>query len=183
MATLQSQKSMALHASMPQNQQESTTPMQLTMDEIKAEAKRIVPPLTPDSWKGNQGKVGILGGCKEYTGAPFFVAMAALKVIQGGAHEVARTTLGARDARHGRPLCMSVYNTTTHPTSGTCAGGRRPGARLHQQGRRADRQGVLARNHRAPLLFREHRLQARRGAPGCCDAELEVGGACALAVV
>ncbi len=52
----------------------------LSTDEIKAEVKRIVPPFTSDSYKGAQGVLGILGGCVEYTGAPYFTAMACLKV-------------------------------------------------------------------------------------------------------
>ena len=31
-------------------------------------------------YKGQAGKIAVVGGCREYTGAPFFAAMAALKV-------------------------------------------------------------------------------------------------------
>jgi hypothetical protein len=30
--------------------------------------------------KGQNGKVGVLGGCREYTGAPYFAGIAAVKV-------------------------------------------------------------------------------------------------------
>ncbi len=31
------------------------------------------------NYKGQQGKVGIVGGCREYTGAPYFAAASAVK--------------------------------------------------------------------------------------------------------
>mmetsp|Transcript_19955 Transcript_19955/g.34404 ORF Transcript_19955/g.34404 Transcript_19955/m.34404 type:complete len:342 (+) Transcript_19955:71-1096(+) len=60
--------------------------MALSQDELKSEVKRCVPPLSADSWKGQAGKVGVLGGCTTYTGPPYFTAMAALKVGADLAH-------------------------------------------------------------------------------------------------
>eukprot|EP00934_Nitzschia_sp_Nitz4_P009410 Nitzschia sp. Nitz4//scaffold116_size91068//47064//48282//NITZ4_004958-RA/size91068-processed-gene-0.28-mRNA-1//1//CDS//3329533578//9400//frame0 len=40
----------------------------------------VLPPLAPDSYKGSSGRIGILGGSARYTGAPFYAAMASLKV-------------------------------------------------------------------------------------------------------
>ncbi|XP_038673887.1 ATP-dependent (S)-NAD(P)H-hydrate dehydratase [Scyliorhinus canicula] len=42
--------------------------------------RNIVPPLTEKKHKGQDGKIGIVGGCTEYTGAPYFAAIASLKV-------------------------------------------------------------------------------------------------------
>jgi NAD(P)H-hydrate repair Nnr-like enzyme with NAD(P)H-hydrate dehydratase domain len=42
--------------------------------------KALIPPLAEDSYKGQAGKVGVIGGCREYSGAPFFAAYSALKV-------------------------------------------------------------------------------------------------------
>lgn len=42
--------------------------------------KSIVPPLTSKKHKGQDGRIGIIGGCQEYTGAPYFAAISALKV-------------------------------------------------------------------------------------------------------
>lgn len=39
----------------------------------------IIPPLTHESHKGQAGRIGIIGGCREYTGAPYFAAISALK--------------------------------------------------------------------------------------------------------
>jgi len=36
--------------------------------------------LAADKYKGQAGKIAVVGGCREYTGAPFFASMAALKV-------------------------------------------------------------------------------------------------------
>lgn len=40
----------------------------------------IIPELTNDKYKGQAGKVAVIGGCREYTGAPFFASYSALKV-------------------------------------------------------------------------------------------------------
>ncbi|CAK6442732.1 unnamed protein product [Pipistrellus nathusii] len=42
--------------------------------------KNIIPPLTTKKYKGQAGRIGIVGGCQEYTGAPYFAAISALKV-------------------------------------------------------------------------------------------------------
>lgn len=42
-------------------------------------AKLIVPPLTYQTHKGEMGRIGIIGGSKDYTGAPFYASDAALK--------------------------------------------------------------------------------------------------------
>jgi ATP-dependent NAD(P)H-hydrate dehydratase len=46
----------------------------------------MVPPLTPSKHKGQAGKIGVVGGCAEYTGAPFFAAIAALRIGADLAH-------------------------------------------------------------------------------------------------
>ncbi|XP_036894260.1 ATP-dependent (S)-NAD(P)H-hydrate dehydratase isoform X2 [Sturnira hondurensis] len=42
--------------------------------------RNIIPPLTAKKHKGQDGRIGIVGGCQEYTGAPYFAAISALKV-------------------------------------------------------------------------------------------------------
>ncbi|XP_047226947.1 ATP-dependent (S)-NAD(P)H-hydrate dehydratase isoform X2 [Girardinichthys multiradiatus] len=49
-------------------------------DDIVPLVKSIVPPLTSKKHKGQDGRIGIIGGCKDYTGAPYFAAISALKV-------------------------------------------------------------------------------------------------------
>ena len=36
-------------------------------------------PLTQHSHKGSSGRIGVLGGCAQYTGAPYYAAMSSLK--------------------------------------------------------------------------------------------------------
>jgi ATP-dependent NAD(P)H-hydrate dehydratase len=45
-----------------------------------ARLRALVPPLAAASYKGHAGKIGVLGGCAEYTGAPFYAALSALKI-------------------------------------------------------------------------------------------------------
>ena len=44
--------------------------------------KRAIPQYTPEDHKGSCGRIGVVGGCKEYTGAPFF---AAISILRAGA--------------------------------------------------------------------------------------------------
>ncbi|KAI7842630.1 hypothetical protein COHA_003734 [Chlorella ohadii] len=48
--------------------------------ELLRRVAQLVPDLAPDKYKGQAGKIAVVGGCREYTGAPFFASMAALKV-------------------------------------------------------------------------------------------------------
>lgn len=40
----------------------------------------IIPPMLYDNHKGQAGRIGVLGGSAEYTGAPFFAGMSALRL-------------------------------------------------------------------------------------------------------
>ncbi|KAM9674586.1 ATP-dependent (S)-NAD(P)H-hydrate dehydratase isoform 2-T2 [Dama dama] len=42
--------------------------------------RNVVPSLTTKKYKGQDGRIGVVGGCREYTGAPYFAAISALKV-------------------------------------------------------------------------------------------------------
>lgn len=42
--------------------------------------RQLAPPLANSRYKGQAGRVGVFGGCIEYTGAPFFAAISSLKV-------------------------------------------------------------------------------------------------------
>ncbi|XP_042903547.1 ATP-dependent (S)-NAD(P)H-hydrate dehydratase [Parasteatoda tepidariorum] len=48
--------------------------------DFKEELLSIIPPLSVDSHKGAAGRIGIVGGSKNYTGAPYYAAISALKV-------------------------------------------------------------------------------------------------------
>ncbi|KAF3330908.1 ATP-dependent (S)-NAD(P)H-hydrate dehydratase [Carex littledalei] len=42
--------------------------------------RRITPVLDRTRYKGQAGRIAIIGGCREYTGAPYFTAISALKI-------------------------------------------------------------------------------------------------------
>lgn len=44
------------------------------------QAQDLVPKLTHGKYKGQAGKIAVIGGCREYTGAPYFSAISALRV-------------------------------------------------------------------------------------------------------
>ncbi|OXB60594.1 hypothetical protein ASZ78_007458 [Callipepla squamata] len=50
------------------------------MENIFQLVRNVIPPLTGKRHKGQDGRIGIVGGCREYTGAPYFAAITALKV-------------------------------------------------------------------------------------------------------
>ncbi|KAF3457192.1 hypothetical protein FNV43_RR01849 [Rhamnella rubrinervis] len=68
-------------------------PLQKRMQEVKsiggpsveADAENILraitPTLDPSRHKGQAGKIAVIGGCREYTGAPYFAAISALKIV------------------------------------------------------------------------------------------------------
>ncbi|KAH7091889.1 YjeF domain-containing protein [Auriculariales sp. MPI-PUGE-AT-0066] len=49
-------------------------------DKLLAQVKQLIPPLTGKLHKGQAGRVAVVGGAEEYSGAPFFAAMSALRV-------------------------------------------------------------------------------------------------------
>lgn len=48
--------------------------------------KNSFPPLKYDSRKGENGRVGVIGGSFEFTGAPYYAAISSLKVGGDLAH-------------------------------------------------------------------------------------------------
>ena len=42
-------------------------------------SRQLIPQLSSARYKGQAGKIGVIGGCAEYTGAPYYAAIAALK--------------------------------------------------------------------------------------------------------
>ena len=56
--------------------------IQFTKEDIQA----IIPPLKHELHKGQCGRIGVIGGSREYTGAPYFAAMTALRLGADLAH-------------------------------------------------------------------------------------------------
>ncbi|KAI5995558.1 Ribokinase-like protein [Pisolithus albus] len=59
---------------------------------IIEQIKQIVPPLNGTLHKGQSGRVGVLGGALDYTGAPFFAAMSALRLGADLSHVICAPT-------------------------------------------------------------------------------------------
>jgi len=51
-----------------------------THEQLLHEFAKLIPVLDGRSYKGQHGKVGIVGGCVEYTGAPFFASQSSMLV-------------------------------------------------------------------------------------------------------
>lgn len=51
-------------------------------------SRRLIPPLSAALHKGQAGKIGVFGGCEDYTGAPFFAAHSAALVGADLSHVV-----------------------------------------------------------------------------------------------
>ncbi|SPO32074.1 probable ATP-dependent (S)-NAD(P)H-hydrate dehydratase [Ustilago trichophora] len=50
-----------------------------TQATLMASVKRIIPPLSSSKHKGQAGRIGIVGGSRDYTGAPFFASMSSMR--------------------------------------------------------------------------------------------------------
>lgn len=53
----------------------------MTEGNILDSIRSCVPVLNEKLYKGNCGRLGVIGGCKEYTGAPYFAAITILKMV------------------------------------------------------------------------------------------------------
>jgi ATP-dependent NAD(P)H-hydrate dehydratase len=59
---------------------ESDNGISQTEAQLLKASRTIVPSLRHDLYKGKAGRIGVIGGSFEYTGAPYFAAISALKV-------------------------------------------------------------------------------------------------------
>lgn len=59
----------------------SKDPMKVTRDLILSRVKQIIPPLGGRAHKGQMGRIGVVGGCFEYTGAPYMSCISAVKCV------------------------------------------------------------------------------------------------------
>ncbi|KAK4683608.1 ATP-dependent NAD(P)H-hydrate dehydratase, partial [Tremellales sp. Uapishka_1] len=56
---------------------------------------KMIPPLSPKLHKGQAGRIGVLGGSGDYSGAPFFSAMGAMRFGADLAHVICEPGAGA----------------------------------------------------------------------------------------
>jgi ATP-dependent NAD(P)H-hydrate dehydratase len=77
--------------------------------------KSLIPPLDQAKYKGQAGKVAVIGGCREYTGAPFFAAYAALKVGADLSHVFCTSDAAAVIKTYSPELIVHPYLVETPP--------------------------------------------------------------------
>lgn len=65
-----------------------------TRRSILAEVKQIIPPLSEKMHKGQAGRVGIVGGSRDYTGAPFFASMSSMRLGADMSHTICEPSAG-----------------------------------------------------------------------------------------
>ncbi|KAI6249488.1 ATP-dependent (S)-NAD(P)H-hydrate dehydratase [Erysiphe necator] len=62
--------------------------------DLLLKVRKIVPPLLPKFHKGQMGRVAVIGGCKDYTGAPYFSAMATARLGADMSHVICEPQAG-----------------------------------------------------------------------------------------
>ncbi|PVF93933.1 Ribokinase-like protein [Serendipita vermifera] len=82
---------------------------------ILQQVKEIIPPLAGALHKGQAGRIGIFGGSRDYTGAPYFAGMAALKAGADLAHIICSP--GAATAIKSYSPDLMVYPILASETS------------------------------------------------------------------
>ncbi|KAJ2717607.1 hypothetical protein H4R23_005262 [Coemansia sp. Cherry 401B] len=70
---------------------------------------QLIPPLSPDMHKGDCGRVAAIGGCEEYTGAPYFVASTALRLGTDIAYVICEKDAGAVIKGYSPDLIVNPY--------------------------------------------------------------------------
>jgi ATP-dependent NAD(P)H-hydrate dehydratase len=65
-----------------------------TTKTILNEVKQLIPPLSSELHKGQAGRVAVVGGCLDYTGAPFFSAMSSMRLGSDMSHNLCEPSAG-----------------------------------------------------------------------------------------
>ncbi|CUA75677.1 ATP-dependent (S)-NAD(P)H-hydrate dehydratase [Rhizoctonia solani] len=67
----------------------------MTNKALLEQIKHIIPPLSPKLHKGQAGRVGVIGGSQDYTGAPYFASISALRLGCDLSHVICEPGAGA----------------------------------------------------------------------------------------
>jgi ATP-dependent NAD(P)H-hydrate dehydratase len=65
-----------------------------TAKQILQEVRSMIPPLSEKMHKGQAGRVGIVGGSRDYTGAPYFASMSSMKLGADMSHTICEPGAG-----------------------------------------------------------------------------------------
>ncbi|KAI9251066.1 H-hydrate dehydratase [Sporodiniella umbellata] len=72
----------------------------------------LIPPLNKNMHKGQAGRIGVIGGSEDYTGAPYFSAMAALKLGADLCHVFCEPGAGTVIKSYSPDLIVHPYMRT-----------------------------------------------------------------------
>jgi ATP-dependent NAD(P)H-hydrate dehydratase len=97
------------------NQSKSMATMDNNNADLVNQVKSLIPPLDQAKYKGQAGKVAVIGGCREYTGAPFFAAYSALKVGADLSHVFCTSDAAAVIKTYSPELIVHPYLLETPP--------------------------------------------------------------------
>lgn len=70
----------------------TATKMSPTTKEILGQVRQMIPPMLEKFHKGQLGRVGVIGGSEDYTGAPYFSAMASARLGCDMSHVICTPT-------------------------------------------------------------------------------------------
>ncbi|KAI9209598.1 Ribokinase-like protein [Polychytrium aggregatum] len=82
-----------------------------------AAVRRLIPPLKPERYKGQAGRIGILGGSEEYSGAPYFAGISALKAGADLCHVFCAKSAGIVIKSYSPELIVHPCLSTERPQS------------------------------------------------------------------
>ena len=94
----------------------------------------LIAPLSLDKYKGQSGKVAVVGGCKEYTGAPYFASYSALKIGADLSHVFCSEEAGSVIKGYSPELIVHPY--LVEHSDGQCEEERRIVSEISSQFRR-----------------------------------------------
>ncbi|KAJ3104043.1 hypothetical protein HDU97_009590 [Phlyctochytrium planicorne] len=81
--------------------------------------RAIAPPLTHDLYKGQSGRICVIGGSEEYTGAPFYAAMSALKMGTDICHVICEKSASTVIKSYSPDLIVHPYLTAKESSFST----------------------------------------------------------------
>lgn len=83
--------------------------MATSSKEVVAKLSKMIPPMLEKFHKGLLGRVGVIGGCEEYTGAPYFSAMASARLGCDMSHVICEPGAGQVIKAYSPNLMVHPY--------------------------------------------------------------------------
>ncbi|CAM9450357.1 unnamed protein product [Chrysoparadoxa australica] len=80
-----------------------------------AALRRVVPPMVKEMHKGQQGRVGVLGGSPDYTGAPYFSGISALRAGSDLVYVLTASEAAAAIKSYSPELMVTPVYSTGQP--------------------------------------------------------------------